>query len=134
MAAETAIQKNQTRPIEISETQTRRSAWTYRPNVDIFDSPECLLLFADVPGVDPETVDVTMESGILTIQADVQPRHRQQMRVLSHEYGVGNYHRRFEIDETIDTDQVTAEYREGTLKITLPKAQQARRRRIPVTS
>jgi HSP20 family protein len=128
-----AIQKT-SRPIEVTRGQAPRSSWTYRPNVDIFDGAEELLLVADLPGADPERIDVSLESGILTLQAEVLPRHPAQARCLAHEYGVGGFHRRFEIDESVEPEAVTADYRDGTLTIHLPKAPQAKRRRIPVSS
>ena len=133
MATETAIQTTNPRPIEVSGGSTRRHSWTYRPNVDIFDTADELLLMADLPGANPETIDVSMESGILTIQAEVAPRQWGGGQSIAHEYGVGGFHRRFEIDESIDAEHVAAEYHDGELTVRLPKAQQARRRRIPVS-
>ena len=135
MATENAIQPSPHQAVDVTRNPgVRRHSWTYRPSVDIFDTSEELLLMADMPGADPERVDVTLESGILTVQANVAPRQPDQAQCLVHEYGVGSFHRRFEIDESIDAEAVSAEYRDGALNIRLPKAQQARRRRIPVSS
>ena len=136
MATETAIQKTSPQSIDVTGGSPRRSgsSWTYRPNVDIFDTPDELLLIADLPGADPRTIDVSLEAGVLTIQAHVTPRQFTHAQSLMHEYGVGNFHRRFEVDDTIDPEGVNAEYRNGALTVHLPKAQQARRRRIPVSS
>lgn len=123
-------------PVEVgtgSGADTPR-AWTYRPNVDIFETADELLLLADMPGADGDSIDVALESGILTIQAQVPSRSRAGARGLLHEFGVGNFHRRFEVDETLDPEAVTAEYRDGTLTVHLPKAKAARRRRIPVSA
>lgn len=134
MATETTNPITTPDQIEVTHGRGRQTSWTYRPNVDIFDTPEGLLLVADLPGADAETIDVSMESGILTLQASVVPRPRAAAQCCTHEYGVGGFHRRFEIDDTIDAEAVTAEYREGTLTVRLPRAAQARRRRIPVSS
>lgn len=136
MASETAIQKTSPQSIDVTGGSTRRSgsSWTYRPHVDIFDAPDELLMIADLPGVDPKTIDVSLEAGVLTIQAQVTARQYAHAQSLMHEYGVGSFHRRFEVDDSIDAEGVNAEYRNGTLTVHLPKAQQARRRRIPVSS
>ena len=134
MAAETAIEKATPQEVQINRPHSRLNTWTYRPNVDIVDTPEELTLVADLPGATPESIDVALESGVLTIQAQVAPRDRSTARTLVHEYGVGDYHRRFEIDESIDADNVSAEYNHGSLTVHLPKAQQARRRRIPISA
>jgi HSP20 family molecular chaperone IbpA len=134
MATDTAIQTTNPQTIEVTHSKGRRTSWTYRPNVDIFDTPEELLLMADIPGANAETIDVSMESGVLTIQAEVAQRHHGAAHCTTHEYGVGGYHRRFEIDSTIDTEAVQASYRDGALTVRLPKGQQSRRRRIPVSA
>ena len=131
------ISKSAPQQVEVATgpgSATRRSTWTYRPNVDIFDTSDQLVLFADVPGADGRSIEVALEAGILTIQARVDPANHGRGRSVLHEFGVGNFHRRFEVDETIDAEAVTAEYRDGELTVHLPKARQARRRRIPVSS
>ena len=133
MAKECAIQTTTPRGNEVTR-RTRPSAWTYRPDIDIVDAGEEIVLFADVPGADADGIDVSLESGILTVDTRVQPRNRAQAQTIMREYGVGNYHRRFEIDETIDPEGVNAEYRDGVLAVHLPKARCAQRRRIPVSS
>jgi len=135
MAAENAIAKTDPRSIEVSRpTTARRGAWTYRPNVDIFDTPDEVLLVADLPGADAQGIDVSMESGVLTVQADVPARTAgASARSIAQEYGVGGFHRRFRLDESIESSAISAEYRDGTLTVHLPKSAQARRHRIPVT-
>ncbi len=121
-------------PIETrSGQQAPSTAWTYRPNVDIFDTADEVLVVADLPGATQETIDVATEAGVLTIHAQIAPRYELETRVILQEYGVGSFHRRFEVDNTIDTQNISADYRHGVLTVHLPKAQQARRRRIQVT-
>ncbi|MCA9297915.1 MAG: Hsp20/alpha crystallin family protein [Phycisphaerales bacterium] len=95
---------------------------------------DALVLIADVPGSSSDSIEVSLESGVLTIQASVEPRGVEGSTVVAHEYGVGGFHRRFEIDESIDPEGVSAEYRDGSLTIRLPKAPRAQRRRVPVTT
>lgn len=109
-----------------------RNEWTYRPHVDIIDADSAFEVYADLPGATGESIDVSFEQGILTIQARVQPRARESWHRVVNEFGVGNFHRRFQIDAPVDADHVVADYNEGVLKITLPKAREAQRRRIPV--
>jgi len=134
MTADNAIQKTASPAVEVAGAPNRRNNWTYRPSVDIFDTADELLLISDMPGANPEQIDVSMESGILTLQANVESRDYAQARNVVHEYGIGSFHRRFEIDEAIDTEAVTAEYNDGVLTVHLPKEQQARRRRIPISA
>lgn len=137
MSTNTAIQTTEHNAIDVDTTHSGQeshvtSPWTYKPRVDIFDQPDDVLLVADLPGADPSKIDVTVESGTLTLQAEVAPRQKPGTRALMHEYGIGGFHRRFAIDESIATDDVTAEYRDGTLTIRLPKSAEAKPQRIPV--
>lgn len=134
MASETAIQKSEPQTIDVNTTDERRSTWTYRPNADIFDTTDELVLIADMPGATRDSIDVSLESGILTLQAAVAPRTHDGARELAREYGVGNFHRRFEINERIDEDAINAEYRDGSLTVRLPKANESRSRRVPITA
>ncbi|MCL4196020.1 MAG: Hsp20/alpha crystallin family protein [Phycisphaerales bacterium] len=113
-------------------TMQARSEWTYRPHVDIIDADAAIEVYADLPGATGESIDVSFEQGILTIEARVQPRARESWHRVVNEFGVGNFHRRFQIDAPVDADHVVADYNEGVLKVTLPKAREAQRRRIPV--
>ncbi len=134
MATETAIQKTESSPVDVNRTPRRGNAWIYRPNVDIFDASDELLLIADMPGADSEHIDVSVESGILSIQAPVRSRTHDHAETVLREYGVGDFHRRFEIDESIESEKIRAEYHDGSLTIHLPKAPPARRHRIPVSA
>lgn len=129
----TALETTAPQSIDVQSDRPQTHTWTYRPNVDVLDTPEAVLLMADMPGASSDSIDVSFENGILTIQASVQPRRRHAARPVLQEYGVGNFHRRFEVDETIDARNVSAEYRDGVLNVRLPKTQHARRHRVPVT-
>jgi HSP20 family protein len=136
MTTETAIQRKKPETIRLrnSETTSSRSAWTYRPNVDIVNTADEILLQADLPGADPEQIDVSIEGGVLTLSAAIAPRTQPNGRTIVTEYGIGNFHRRFEVDDTIDSEHLTADYDAGVLTVHLPKAARAKRRRIPVQS
>jgi len=115
---------------EVGAEHTRSGAF-YRPNVDILEKPEELLLLADIPGAKGDEVDVRFEDGTLSIHAKVEPRHENGDYLLQ-EYGVGDYWRTFEISEAIDAAKISAEYAEGVLTLHLPKAEAVKPRRIPV--
>lgn len=108
------------------------SQWTYRPNVDIVDTDAAIEVYADVPGATGDSIDIAFEQDILSIEARVQTRRHETWTPVADEFGVGNFHRRFQIDAAIEPDAITADFDAGVLKITLPKAKQAQRRRIPV--
>lgn len=108
-----------------------RSGVFYRPNVDILEKPEELLVLADIPGAPGDNVDIHFEDGTLTIHAKVEPRY-EHSEFLLQEYGVGDYWRTFEISEAIDASKISAEYSDGVLTLHLPKAESAKPRKIEI--
>src|SRR5688572_14403425 len=101
--------------------QTRHGA-TFTPRVDILENQEELLLFADLPGVRTEDLDLRFENGELLIHGRVEPRE-QQGNLLAQEYGVGDFYRAFAIGEAIDANRIAAELRQGVLTVYLPKSE-----------
>ncbi len=119
-------------PAEQTATaEATRSGLFYRPNVDILEKADELLVLADVPGASREGIDIHFEDGQLTIHAKAPCRHTN-VEFLVHEYGVGDYYRTFRVAETIDAANITAEYADGVLTLHLPKAPAAKPRKIPV--
>jgi HSP20 family molecular chaperone IbpA len=112
-------------------TERTRSGVFYRPNVDIVEKPEELVLLADVPGAKGDQVDIHFEDGTLSLHAKVEPR-RENGDYLLQEYGVGDYWRTFEISEAIDASKISAEYADGVLTLHLPKADAVKPRRIEI--
>lgn len=108
------------------------STWTYCPKVDIVDRPEEIVIFADLPGCTRESIHLGVERGVLSIDATVPARVPKSSRWMRQEYGVGNFHRRFGLDDTIDASKASADYRNGVLAVRLPKVGAAIRRTIKV--
>src|SRR5262245_61687368 len=101
--------------------QTRYGA-TYTPRVDIFEHQEELLLYADLPGVRTEDLDLRFENGELVIHGRCEAR-QGETHYLAQEYGVGDYYRAFTIGEAIDPSRISAELKHGVLTVHLPKSE-----------
>jgi HSP20 family protein len=114
-----------------SNSEQTRSADHYRPDVDIIELADELLVHADVPGARSDEIDVNFEDGTLTIYAKVSSRPATGP-VLLREFGVGDYRRSFHVSEQIDATRISAQYRHGVLTLHLPKAERARPRKIQV--
>lgn len=111
---------------------TTQSGATYRPEIDIRETAEAFVVEADVPGATPESVDLTVDQGVLTLRAGVPGRSPDGARRLVREYGVGSYERSFRVGEGVDTDKIGAELKDGVLTLTLPKSETTRARKIKV--
>jgi HSP20 family molecular chaperone IbpA len=111
-----------------------RNGRCYRPNVDILEQQDELLVLADVPGAKGDTIDVKFEDGMLEIRAEVVPRQGDDQGYFLQEYGVGDYYRSFRISEAIDAGKISAEYADGVLMLHLPKTETVKPRKITVSA
>ena len=118
---------------EIEGVEGTRSGRFFRPNVDILEKTDELLIQADIPGASAESVDVDFEDGLLTISAQV-PERDVNREYLMREYEIGDYRRTFRVSEAIDASQITAEYKEGVLTLRLPKSSNVKARKISVST
>lgn len=116
---------------EVAEREPTRVP-RYRPDVDILETPDELRVLADMPGVDPEKIDVKFENGTLAIYGRVDRPDDGNRTYLVREYGVGDFYRAFEISQNIDSERISAEYRNGVLILHLPKVEAAKARKIEV--
>jgi HSP20 family protein len=119
---------------ETSTAERTRSGCCYRPDVDILEQGDELLVLADVPGAKGDAIDVKFEDGMLEIHAPVAPRHGDGQTYLLRQYGVGDYYRSFRISEAIDAAKISAEYADGVLTLHLPKAEALKPRKIAVSA
>ena len=117
---------------EVPAREQRPSGRTYSPNVDIVESQDQLIMYADMPGVSADNIDIHFENGELSIFGRVANRPSGNEQYLLREYGVGNYHRTFQVSEAVDSEKISAEYADGVLALHLPKAEAAKPRRIKV--
>jgi HSP20 family molecular chaperone IbpA len=117
--------------VERSDETTRPGLY-FQPAVDIVETPEELLVLADMPGVTPETLDIRLEGDVLTISGRPKSEEYEGLKPLHVEYSVGGFHRRFTLGETVDRDRIKAELKNGVLRLHLPKVERAKARRIEV--
>jgi len=117
---------------ETLRTQTPDSEKIYVPNVDIREDSECIRLEADMPGVEQESVDVSVDNGVLTIEGRARLDSPQGCQWVGQEYGVGRYRRDFTLSDAVDVDGVKARVRQGVLEVTLPKREKVKTRKIKI--
>lgn len=115
-------------------TERTKLRKVYVPLVDIVENDELLTLTADMPGVDEQGVDVTIEKNVLTLRGTVGDAVPAGYQLSYEEYGVGDYERSFTLSNEIDRDRIQATIRDGVLRLTLPKVKQAVARKVTVTA
>ena len=108
------------------------SNWS--PAVDIKEEDERFVLKADIPGVDPKDIDVTMEEGVLTIKGERKHESEQEREDYKRvERSYGSFYRRFSLPDTADAERVTAKGKDGVLEVFIPKQEKVQPRRIAVS-
>ncbi len=119
---------------DVNGVERTRTGRAYRPRVDILDRADDLLLLADLPGLKIDDIEVRFEDGELTIHGRTPPRQSENTVYVAQEYGVGDFHRSFRMNEEVYASEITAQYENGVLQLRLPKATTAAPRRIKVHS
>jgi HSP20 family protein len=100
--------------------------------MDAFRRGDEVVLLFDLPGVDPESTDLTVDQHVLTVRAERQPSTQEGDEVLAAERPQGTFVRRVFLGDTLDTDRIDAEYRNGVLKLTIPISERAKPRKIEI--
>lgn len=106
----------------------------FAPLADIYETNERIFVLADMPGVDEQTIDITLEKNVLTIEGYTSSQTEAGLRLVHCESPEGNYRRVFFLSEEVDRDGIEATVKDGVLKLVLPKSAKAMARKITVKS
>ena len=127
---QTQMQKKETSDVQSAE----RTRWgkIFSPAIDIIETDNELKIYADMPGVDQKTIDITIDQGVLTIQGNVDSAALDEYELVYQEYDIGDFQRSFRLADSVDQEKISANYKEGVLELILPKAEKAKPRKIEV--
>lgn len=106
----------------------------YTPLIDIHEGPDGLILEADLPGATEHDVGIELEDNVLSLHARVTPPGPEGTRLLHEEYRLGDFVRSFILSDEVERSKIAAELKNGVLRLTLPKAERAKTRRIEIKS
>lgn len=129
MAEQTVPQHAREKEVSGREV-TRSQERAVTPPVDIYETPDGLVVKADLPGVAKSGLDVRVENNLLTIRGESS--HAAPGDLVYREYELVNFFRQFELTEKVDQSKITAELKNGVLTLKLPKAEEAKPRKIDV--
>lgn len=104
------------------------------PPVNLYETPEAYVLTAELPGVDPDAIEVSLEGSVVTLRGERRIDYAGEQNANLHrlERQAGNFRRAFELPAAIDADKVEAVHRNGVLMLRLPKAAEFQPRQISV--
>ena len=120
--------------LSYKDGERTRNRKVFAPLTDIIDTGAEILVIADLPGVDENSVDVTLEKNILTIGAYPPVEQVEKYSLEYGEYGTGDFERKFTLSEDIDREKIEAKVKNGVLTLHLPKAGPAKAHKIAVRS
>jgi HSP20 family protein len=122
----------------VQQTDSSSSATaTWVPAVDIHEYADRFELYVDVPGVEPNSVELTLDNGVLTLSGERVYKNSkgdgdlQSRRI---ERSQGHFYRRFVLPDTVDSEKVNATGKDGVLTVTIPKQAKAMPRRIQIAA
>lgn len=105
---------------------------TFAPATDIFETKEAVTMLLEMPGADPATLNVTLDNRTLEVSARSVTFAPEGYTLRYVEYQEGNYERGFTLSELIDADRIEAVFRDGVLRLTLPKVSPSPAKKITV--
>ena len=117
-----------------TDTEQTRPGPVYTPDVDIFESETDITMLADIPGVTTEKMAIDLRDDVLTLTGEAETDGEATDEPIVMEYGVGKYYRQFTLSEVIDQAKITAELKDGVLRLVLPKVEKATPRKITVSA
>jgi HSP20 family molecular chaperone IbpA len=124
MAERTEIDVQDAEKQELAEEgpERTRDRRAFVPRSDIYEDEDRIVIVADMPGVTEESIDITLEKNVLTINGYVEDVRPDEDYALAYaEYRVGDYVRRFSVSNQIDQENIEATVRDGVLRLNLPK-------------
>ena len=125
-------EKEEVPTVEGAERIRERRAFI--PRSDIFETEDAIFVLADMPGVDENSVELTLEKNVLTINAYTEAPSLGEYELAYAEYESGDYTRRFSLSDQIDQSKIEASLRDGVLKLVLPKSEPAKARKITISA
>ena len=131
MAQSQALQPQEKKEL-VSKDETTVPVRYFVPATDIFKTEEGLTVVMEVPGVDCEAIDISLENDVLKVEAKIDPSKYEGMEPLYTEYNVGHFARSFTLSNKIDRQQIGATLEDGVLTLTLKKAKEAMPRKISI--
>ncbi len=116
-----------------SRAEERITASTWSPAVDIYETPETIIMKADLPGLSREDIEIQIRDNTLSLRGERRfAKDVQQENYLRIERAYGAFQRNFTLPATIQQDEIRATFRDGVLELTLPKAEEAKPKKIAI--
>jgi HSP20 family protein len=132
MAQSQALEVQEKKELVSKEEKTIPARY-YVPTTDIFETDAALVVVMEIPGVEKQDVEVSLENDALRVEGRIDYGKYEGLEPVYTEYNVGHFARSFALSNMIDRQQISAELSDGVLTLTLKKAKAAQPRRIAIS-
>jgi HSP20 family protein len=132
MATSQALEVKEKKEVVSKEEKTVPARY-FLPTTDIYETDAALTVVMEIPGVEKNDIEVSLESDVLRVEARIDFSKYEGLEPLYTEYNIGHFARAFTLSRKIDQQQIGAEVADGVLTLTLPKAKEAQPRRIAIS-
>jgi HSP20 family protein len=128
------VQEEEKREVAESGVERTRDCDCFVPRADVYETGDAIVVVADMPGINENTVDITLEDNVLTINGYVDPEPPEGYGLAYVEYRVGDYLRAFTLSDQIERSGIEATVKDGVLRLVLPKVEEVKKRKITVAA
>ena len=118
----------------LEDTERTRDCQCFVPRADIYETDDQIVVVVNVPGANEDSIDITLEKNVLTINAFIEPEDREGYALSLAEYEAGDYQRSFRLSDEVDRENIEASIKDGVLRLELAKAKEAQSRKISVAA
>ncbi|MBL8816251.1 MAG: Hsp20/alpha crystallin family protein [Planctomyces sp.] len=120
-------------PSAVPAAQSAEPRLLFNPSIDIYETTDGLVLYADLPGVTVEGLELQVQDNRLTLYGRVSKKEPEGSQLLHEEYQVGDFLRSFILSDEVDHERIQAKLTNGLLRVELPRAPRSKPRRIEVS-
>jgi HSP20 family molecular chaperone IbpA len=128
------IELKEKKEVERGAGEPTRTGPVFVPPVDIFEDEHEITVLADMPGVGSNNVDIDLRENTLTIYGRIERQEGEKEASVYREFNWGDYFRQFTLSDIIDQGKIKAKMDQGVLRLTLPKAEKVKPRKIQVST
>ena len=132
MVTKTKEMEVQEQELVQEDTERTRECRCFVPRTDIYEMGDDIILELDMPGINENAIEITLEKNILNVKGYAHIDDQDDYSLALAEYEIGDYERNFKLSDAVAKDNIDALYKDGVLRLTLPKAEQAKARKIAV--
>lgn len=125
------LEKRDNRSVDRAIESTKGTFYE-RPVCDIYENDNEFTIYFDIPGVEKEGINLKVEKDVLTLTAECNKKPDEGYRCVREEMDFAGYRRSFNLNRTVDAEKISADYNNGTLKVTLPKREEHKTKEIKI--